>query len=98
LIPRPETETNWDMWERHKWTSNRPSFYPKNSRKPRPGQKRLKPNQCPTDPWGNPEADRPTQYEEFMDAYADVLEQIFRELGNLPQVPPIPLPIRIPAF
>ena len=60
----PEDSTHWRHWDKQGPGGKDDGRWPPNSGKPRPGQKQLKPNQCPVDPNGDaspwsPPADNP---------------------------------------
>jgi RHS repeat-associated protein len=80
IIPQPETKGHYDRWEIITPGVKTPSYSPKRSVKPWPGQKRLKPDQSWTDP---NEPIPPVETSPVQDA----LDWIYRHIPKVPSLP-----------
>lgn len=84
----PEDDAHWRHWDIRKPDGKDGGSWPSNPGKRRPGQKKLKPNQCETDPNGNADSWEPPP--PFLP---------FLALDPIPETPvrlPVRVPIRVP--
>ena len=93
----PEDDGHWRHWDKQDSDGDDDGMWPPNSKKPWPGQKRLKPDQCTRDPngsaptWDPLDSDLPTGDPKSVMPFLP-------DLVNPNRVPPLRFPIRAPVL